>query len=261
MKRTLLCGLLAAASLSLPARAHARPVPVQVDGCLLEEGAYLEEGTTYVPLRSFLDALGGWELTWDSQRQAAVAASGTADLVADPGENTLSVNDRTYNGRVTVENGRTFVPLRLLIEALDGSVAWDARLGGAAVTSPDAPYDAQELYWLSRIICAESGAEPMRGKIAVGNVVLNRVDSEDFPDNIPDVIFQFDGKIQFEPVENGTVYRDPTEQSVEAAKRALDGENTIGDALFFYAPALSRGEWINENRTYYRTIGCHRFYL
>lgn len=261
MKRTFLCGLLAAATLSLPARAHARPVPVQVDGALLEEGAYVEAGTTYVPLRSLLDALGGWEVSWDHAQGAAAAVSGKVRLTAHPGENTLRVGDAVYAGRVTVENGRTFVPLRVLMEALDGTVAWDPRLQGAAVTSPGAPYDAQELYWLSRIICAESGAEPMRGKIAVGNVVLNRVESEDFPDNVPDVIFQFDGKIQFEPVENGTVYRDPTEQSVEAAKRALDGENTIGKALFFYAPALSKGEWINENRTYYRTIGCHRFYL
>lgn len=261
MKRTLLCGLLAAASLALPARADARPVPVQVDGTLLEEGAYLEAGTTYVPLRSFLDALGGWEITWDSRQRSAVAVSGAAELTADPAADTLRVNGEVYHGRVTVEEGRTFVPLRLLTEALDGSVAWDSRLGGAAVTSPGAPYDAQELYWLSRIICAESGAEPMRGKIAVGNVVLNRVESEDFPDNIPDVIFQYDGAIQFEPVENGTVYLDPTEHSVEAAKRALDGENTIGSALFFYAPALSQGVWINDNRTYYKTIGCHRFYL
>ena len=260
MKRTLLCGLLAAASLSLPARA-ARTVPVQVDGQLLEDGSYLEQGVTYVPLRTILDAMGGWEVSWDSRTKTAVADSGSARLTADPARNTIQVGGKTYSGRVTVEDGRTFVPLRILVEALDGKVCWDGRLSGAAVTSAGAEYDAEELYWLSRIICAESGGEPMEGQIAVGNVVLNRVESQDFPDTIPDVIFEYNGKIQFEPVENGTVYKDPTERSVEAAKRTLDGENTIGDALFFYAPALSQGEWINENRTYYKTIGCHRFYL
>ena len=58
MKRTLLCGLLAAVSLSLPAHA-ARTVPVQVDGQRLAGTAYLEQGVTYVPLRSLLDAFGG----------------------------------------------------------------------------------------------------------------------------------------------------------------------------------------------------------
>ena len=67
--------------------------------------------------------------------------------------------------------------------------------------------------------------------------------------------------VQFEPVSNGTVYKTPTAQSVEAARRVLAGEQVIGKALYFYAPALSQGTWINANRTYYKTIGCHRFYL
>ena len=45
------------------------------------------------------------------------------------------------------------------------------------------------------------------------------------------------------------------------ARQALAGENVIGDALYFYAPALSQGVWINANCTYQQTIGCHRFYL
>ena len=48
---------------------------------------------------------------------------------------------------------------------------------------------------------------------------------------------------------------------MEAAKRALDGENVVGSALYFYAPALSQGTWINANCTYRQTIGCHRFYI
>ena len=94
-----------------------------------------------------------------------------------------------------------------------------------------------------------------------GNVVLNRVESEDFPNTIQDVIFDCVDAIQFEPVGNGTVYNDPAAQSVEAAMRVLDGEETLEGAMFFYAPALSPGTWINENRTYLTTIGCHRFYL
>ena len=39
------------------------------------------------------------------------------------------------------------------------------------------------------------------------------------------------------------------------------GANTAGDSLYFFAPALSAGSWIRSSRTYYTTIGCHRFYL
>lgn len=256
----LLCGLLAAVSLALSANA-VRVIPVQVDGSHLPGTAYLEQGVTYVPLRYLLDAFGGWSVTWDSAEQKAVAVSGSSRVAADPEEDQIVVNGTSISGRVTVENGRTYVPLRLVTEALGGSAEWDPYLSGAAVTSADAEYDATDLYWLSRIICAESGAESMEGQIAVGNVVLNRVTSSEFPNSIPAVIFDRVDGVQFEPVENGTVYRTPTPKSVEAARRVLDGENTVGDALYFYAPALSQGVWISTNRTYSKTIGCHRFYL
>ena len=90
---------------------------------------------------------------------------------------------------------------------------------------------------------------------------LNRVEAGEFPNTIPAVIFDRKHDVQFTPVSNGTVYLPPTAQSIQAAKRALNGENTAGKALYFYAPALSQGTWINANRTYLMTIGCHRFYL
>lgn len=258
--RTALCGLAAALALTQPTFA-ARQVQVQVDGTLLSVHSYVEQGVTYVPLRSLLDALGGWEIEWDSENGEAVAVSAGARLTADPDGDIITLDDVSFEARVTVENGRTYVPLRKVVEALGGSVVWDPYLDGAAVTSPDAEYDAESLYWLSHIISAESGGEPLEGQIAVGNVVLNRVASEDFPNTISGVIFDRVDGVQFEPVENGTVYHTPTAQAMEAAKLVLDGENAIDDAMFFYAPALSEGLWINANRTYYKTIGCHRFYL
>ena len=172
----------------------------------------------------------------------------------------VTIDGKTVRGRVTVENGATYVPLRLVGEALGCQVEWDPYLRGATVTSPGAAYDAGELYWLSRIICAESGAESMSGQIAVGNVILNRVRNGSFPNTVEGVIFDRKDAVQFEPVSNGRIYLPPTSQSVEAAKRALDGENVVGSALYFYAPALSQGTWINANRPYQQTIGCHRFY-
>jgi len=263
MKRKIITGLLAAAltaGAAVPAAA-AQTVPVQVDGVVLGTVNYLESGVTYVPLRALLDAFGGWEIHWDTAKRAAVASCGTTYLEANPAADTVTVNGRTYYGGVTVRSGRTYVPLRLTTTACGGGVTWDGAFGGVAVTSPNAAYDAGELYWLSHIISAESEGEPMEGQVAVGNVVLNRVASNEFPDSVRAVVFDTKDGVQFEPVSNGTVYNTPAASAVLAAKQVLDGAETVGNCMYFYAPTLSKGLWVNANRTYYTTIGCHRFYL
>lgn len=259
MKRKLLCGLLAAASLSISVQGY-RAVPVQVDGARLS-GGYLENGVTYVPLRRLLTSLGEWDIQWDAGAGEAVAASAGATLTASPKNNTVTVNGRSLSGQVSLKDGATYVPLRLVAEALGGSAEWDPYMDGAAVTSAQSPYDAVDLYWLSHVIYAESGAESMTGQIAVGNVVLNRVKSSEFPNSVAGVVFDRKNGVQFEPVSNGTIYKTPSSTSVEAAKRAMDGESVVGKALYFFAPKLSQGLWISANRTYLTTIGCHRFYL
>ena len=135
MKRKLLCGLLAALALTCLSvkAAPSRVVPVQVDGTVLSQGVnYLENGVTYVSLRSLLNAFGGWSVWWDSGQKTAVASSGSQSLTADPAGDTMTVNGRTYSGKVFVERGRTYIPLRILVTALGGKVAWDPYLGGAA---------------------------------------------------------------------------------------------------------------------------------
>jgi N-acetylmuramoyl-L-alanine amidase len=97
----------------------------------------------------------------------------------------------------------------------------------------------------------------MAGKIAVGNVVLNRVAHPYFPNSIKDVIFE---EGQFTPVKNGTLYDTPTAESVEAAKRCLDGEVVTADALYFCNPAIATGTWMQKNCIYLMTVGNHAFY-
>ena len=261
MKRTLtaLLALLTALLLIQPAAA-ARTVPVTVDDALLRQTCYLESGSTLVPLRGLLELLGGWTVSWQSGQ--AVATNGGRTIQARPGASSFTVNGVSRSGAVSLRNGRTYVPLRPLCEALGLSVQWDSDLGGAAVRSGKArSYDAEDLYWLSRIISAESRGESLEGQIAVGNVVLNRVRSAEFPESVRAVVFDRKDGVQFEPVSNGSIYDAPTPRSVIAAKAALAGTDIVGGCLYFYAPALSQGTWIKNNRTYYTTIGCHRFYL
>ena len=94
----------------------------------------------------------------------------------------------------------------------------------------------------------------------MGNVVLNRVDSPEFPNTIYGVIFDDRWGGQFEPVRNGTVYQEPTQESILAAKLCLEGAVAVEDALYFLAPTLASNFWTMEDRPYITTIGVHWFY-
>ena len=131
-----------------------------------------------------------------------------------------------------------------------------------AVTSIQEPatssrsYSDEDLYWLARIVSAEAKGEPTEGQIAVANVVLNRVVSEQFPDTITEVIFQ---KGQFSPVGNGTINDEPTKEAIESARRALEGEKILeDDVFFFYNAKICQNEW-NFKRKTVKVIGNHTF--
>ena len=121
--------------------------------------------------------------------------------------------------------------------------------------------DEESTEILCRIVEAEAGNEDEKGRMLVANVVLNRVASREFPNNIHDVIFDTKWGVQFQPVANGTVYHEPTQESVLAAKLVLEGARAAGDSLYFLAPDLTNNHWIMENREFVVTIGCHWFYL
>lgn len=129
-------------------------------------------------------------------------------------------------------------------------------------TFPEADdiYSYEDLYWLSRIISAEARGEPFVGQLAVGTVVINRTRSHYYPDTIYKVIFDKVGGVQFTPASTGSVYREPTESSVIAAKLCLEGFSLDPTILFFFNSSIATGSWITANREYTMTVGQHDFY-
>ncbi|OPX91038.1 MAG: Spore cortex-lytic enzyme precursor [Pelotomaculum sp. PtaB.Bin013] len=98
---------------------------------------------------------------------------------------------------------------------------------------------------LARLITAEADGEPYAGKVAVGAVVLNRLNSDCFPKSIEDVIYQYnDGTYQFEPVMNGWIDNPASVQSIQAAKDALSGVDPTNGALYFFAGNKVNNNWL-----------------
>lgn len=120
-------------------------------------------------------------------------------------------------------------------------------------------YDAELLYWLPQIINAEAKFEPLAGQIGVGNVVMNRLSSPDFPDTIFEVIYDTEHTVQFEPISTGGIFQEPTEQATIAAYLCLEGYSTVGGSLYFVNPEFGSG-WFDSSLELVETVGHHNFY-
>lgn len=259
--------------------------PFELNGELKGSVEYEKrDGVTYVTVSSFAATVDPEAMIEEENGKVTVNSAKVTEVVDGSGntanvvEETLNLTVRTdtpyivANGRylyakddICTVNGSVAAPVRLLAQVFNLNVDYDgegqtvllnhAADKGAYILSGDSFYDADTLYWLSRIIYAESGNQVMEGKIGVGNVVMNRVESPKFPNNIYDVLYQ---KNQFGPASSGSLKRTPNEESVIAAKLVLEGVEVVPDALFFNRAGLAC--YASRHRAYLTTIGAHAFY-
>ena len=250
--------------------ADATPVRVTLDGREILTGeAVIIRSTTYVPLRSLSELWGADSITWNGATSTATVKKGTLTVSVTDGGTVVTAAERYFYTDQPILNlgGRLFVPVRALAKAFSMEVGWDhvtrtavLRSTGKTLIGGARFYNADEVYWLARIIYAEAGGESLRGQIAVGNVVLNRVAHPQYPGTIYGVIFDRKGGVQFTPVALGTIYRTPSAASIVAAKICLEGYTLSEEILFFMNPRLSTSNWISKNRPFAFTIGNHDFY-
>lgn len=105
----------------------------------------------------------------------------------------------------------------------------------APAPTPVVSYSAEDLDLLARLIMAETQSEPYNAKVAVGAVVINRVQSGLFTDTIKGVIYQKYGEYyQFTPVANGWIDKPANAECINAAKDALNGVDPTNGALWYY---------------------------
>ena len=114
---------------------------------------------------------------------------------------------------------------------------------------------------LLRIVQAESGGCDITGKILVAKVILNRVESDEFPDSIHGVVYQ---KSQFSPVIDGSINRcKVSDETRRAVDRALNGEDPSEGALYFMNRSKSAPknvQWFDTKLNYLFKHGEHEFF-
>lgn len=232
---------------------------------------YLIDDITVVPLLTFTQAIldTPCEASWDPESGTALLTSENLSISLKPEDGYMVANGRYLYLQNSVYNlnGTIVVPIRELAYVFGISVIWNEEDWSISIDtssisileSGDGFYPEEDLYWLSRVIYSESGNQPLEGMIGVGNVVLNRAadDSGLFGDGILGVIF-LPG--QFDVVAAGTIYLQPSEKAVAAAKLCLEGYNTVGDCKWFVNPAIGSTKWFKTYKTFALTIADHDFY-
>ena len=122
--------------------------------------------------------------------------------------------------------------------------------GGSSASPNDANVEL-----LARVINGEARGEPYEGQVAVGAVVLNRVDHPSFPNSISGVVYQ---QGAFTAVDDGQINAQMYASSRRAARDALNGWDPTNGAIYYYNPRTATNKWI-RTREVVCTIGRHVF--
>ena len=127
------------------------------------------------------------------------------------------------------------------------------RLGVSVGAIPEA--NEANVNLLARIISAEARGEPYSGQVAVGAVILNRVEHPSFPDTLSGVIYQPGA---FTAITDGQFNESVAESAYRAARDALNGTDPSGGAIYYYNPDRAISQWI-RTRPVIKRIGKHLF--
>lgn len=127
------------------------------------------------------------------------------------------------------------------------------RLGISIGTKPSATNANINL--LARIISAEARGENYTGQVAVGAVILNRIEHPSFPDSLSSVIYQPGA---FTAITDGQFNQPVSDSAYNAARDALNGWDPSGGPIYYYNPSKTSNSWI-RSRPVIKRIGNHLF--
>ena len=136
----------------------------------------------------------------------------------------------------------------------DGVVG-SATLKALGIASSGTSTQSNDVALLARLISAEARGEPYIGQVAVGAVVLNRVEHPSFPGTLSGVIYQSGA---FTCIDDGQFNQPIADSAYKAARDAINGWDPSGGAIYYFNPSTATSSWI-WSRPHLITIGKHRF--
>lgn len=211
-----------------------------------DEPNVLIKDTTYLVARTLVKAL-GHTIEWNSEERKVTIVTDQKKIEFIVDENLVYVNGTVVETekKPFIRNGRTYLPLRIVAEYLGCAIKFDQKTYTVHLTEETVEeipeeftytpsYTEEDLKWLSKIVEVESDNNDLEMMLAIANVVTNRVEDPRFPNTVKGVIFEVNSHVQFPPAHKSSFQAvEPSLYSKIASKNALEGENNIGNALFF----------------------------
>ncbi len=267
MKKKIVLLVLVVMTLSLTAFAHDFPPLMRVNQSFIQGEALInEDGVIYIPARQVADVL-GIITEWDEASDTAYFYKGEKRIVIKTDKLYTFIDGQPQGEQpinIMTVNWATYLPLDFFVNFFAYGVEYNETLRLIDIDAPDvtvsesylapAPGMTGELKYLARIINIEARDASIYKRMAVGNVVLNRVKSANFPDSVYEVVKQ---RGQFPPAYYD--YFDTFEPDIEsyiAAMQAYNGHNNIENCLYFNMVPFS---WKSQE-DYYGEIEGDYFY-
>lgn len=200
-----------------------------------------------------IDGRFGYETYWalrDFQEQYGLPVDGIAGSTTKQKLNSVSQYNKAYV-MDQINKGNTFTHYGN--QDLDNQSSKGAGTG----TNMQVPsnFTEEDLKLMANAVFGEARGEPYEGQVAVAAVILNRLDSPDFPNTISGIIFQ---PRAFTAVADGQIWLEPNEQAKEAVLDAMNGWDPSENALYYFNPKTATSEWI-WSRQQIKEIGEHIF--
>lgn len=200
------------------------------------EAAAYRQGSSGESVRAIQDKLKQWGLF-----------DGTVDGVYGPQTEKAVKAFQRKNG-LTPDGVAGAATLKALGMGAGAAVGGGSSGGTGSVNS-------NEVTLLAKVISAEARGEPYSGQVAVGAVILNRVEHPSFPNTLAGVVYQPGA---FTCMVDGQIDQPVADSARRAAREALNGSDPSGGAIYYFNPSTATSAWI-WSRPLITVIGNHRF--
>lgn len=246
------------------------PVDVEINGAIVKcpQKGFVEDGTTYIPVRAFSNAINAY-IDWDSTLNVAkVLSDGVSFAFYENGA--CYCNDVLELGATTkTYDGTMYVPVRFICDKLDFEIIWNDMYFCADILAPgvevnaefvEKSYDKADLLMLARLVYLESKSESLSAKIGVADTVVNRVKSPLYPNTVQGAIMDTKYSVQYPPAHTDKMNVTPPAECMIAAKCALSGVNLVRNSVSFVNKNQFATSWVANNMKHYNTIGNLGFF-